>query len=141
MIEVQLLGEETLDDVVGTVVIHGDLFEDHLPLGVDVAGAQRWVGEHVTEEVDADRCVALGETAVVGGVLLGGERVDVTAVTVDRARDVARAAPVGALEQEVLEEVARAAHRIALVSGSDGDPDAGGHRQRAEHAFGGHRQA
>ena len=41
----------------------------------------------------------------------------------------------------MFEEVTHAAEAIGLVTRAHADPDTGGHRQRARHAFGGHREA
>ena len=37
----QRFGEEIVDEIVGRVVTHPDLLEDHLTLRLDVVGAQR----------------------------------------------------------------------------------------------------
>ena len=62
-------------------------------------------GDHVAEDVDRERQVVVEHPRVVAGVLLGGEGVDLAADRVERRRDVQRAAPRGALEEQVLEEV------------------------------------
>ena len=51
---------------------------------------------------------------VEGGVLLAGERVDVAAEDVDDLRDLGGGALLGALEDEVLEKVRRAAVLLRL---------------------------
>ena len=55
----RMLREERLEDervhaVLGRVLVHVQLFEDDLPLGLDVVVAQRWLREHVREQVDAE---------------------------------------------------------------------------------------
>ena len=60
---------------------------------------------------------------------------------VDGTGDLLGAARRRALEQQVFEEVADAAQLGRLVARTDADPDAGGHRQRARDALGGHRQS
>ena len=96
--------------------------------------------EHVTEELDDERQVLGRNPAVVRGVLLCREGVDVAADPVDRRGDVARAALLGALEQQVLEEVRDARQLVGLVPRPDADPDAGGHRERRGDALGHHPQ-
>ena len=46
--------DERVHEVVGRVVVHQELFEDDLALGVDVVVAERRLGEHVAEEVEAE---------------------------------------------------------------------------------------
>jgi hypothetical protein len=43
----QLGRERLVDGVGGIVVVHGDLFQDHPPLGVDVLRLDERVGHHV----------------------------------------------------------------------------------------------
>jgi hypothetical protein len=89
--------------LLGIVLIHGDLLEDHLALGIDLG--ERWVEHHVGHHVErvgqmvvdharVDRCGLLAGP----GVQLGPHRVE---DLVDLERGVAR----GPLEQQVLEQV------------------------------------
>ena len=87
MIGEQLRGERAVGDVVGRVVVHRQLLEDHLAFAVDVGVAQRRADEHVAEQLDAERRVASRQPAVVRRVLLGGEGVEVAADAVDATRD------------------------------------------------------
>ncbi len=79
-----LLGEHPVDDVLGAVVIHRQLVEDHLSLALDVCVTQRRSREHITEQVDAEVGDTTRHTAVEGRVLLGRVGVDVAADAVDR---------------------------------------------------------
>ena len=47
-----LLREPAVDDVVGTVVVHRQLFEDDVALVLELVGPQRRRGQHVTEQLD-----------------------------------------------------------------------------------------
>ena len=40
--------------VLRVVVAHGDLFQDHLALGVDVGGRDRRVQHHVADQLDGE---------------------------------------------------------------------------------------
>ena len=80
----RLVREQVVDDVVGVVVVHRDLVEDHVALGLDVLGADQRVGDHVTEDVDGQRQVVVEHPRVEAGVLLGGEGVELAAHRVER---------------------------------------------------------
>ena len=116
-------GEQVVHHVVGVVVVHGDLVEDHVTLGLDVLGGDREDGDHVAEHVDRQRQVLVEDPRVEAGVLLGGEGVELAADRVERDRDVQRRALGGALEQQVLEEVRAAVQGRRLVARADADPD------------------
>src|SRR5205823_11491141 len=66
-------------------------------------------------------------------VLLGGEGVHLPADGFDRLRDLAGRALVGALEQEVLEEVRDTGQLGRLVARAHVDPEAQGHRPDVGH--------
>ena len=136
----QLPGERPQGDVVGRVVVHRQLLQDHLALALDVGVGDQGVGQHVAEQLDAGRAVAARHPAVVRRVLLGGEGVDVAADAVDDARDVGGRSCRGPLEQQVLEEVADARQLGRLVARADGHPDADRHRPRPMDVIGGDRQ-
>ena len=101
----QRLVEQIVDQVVGRVLVHVDLLEDHLTLCVQVPRADRGMLKHVAEVVDGHRQVAVEYTSVEARVLLRGERVHVAAHGVERLGDVSGRAGFRALEQKVLEEV------------------------------------
>ena len=121
-VAVGLAREQVVHHVVGVVVVHGDLVEDHVTLGLDVLGRDRRGGDHVAEHVDGQRQVLVEHPGVEAGVLLRGEGVELPAHRVERHRDVQRRALRGALEQQVLEEVRAAVQRRRLVARPDVDP-------------------
>ncbi len=83
MVGEQLRGEHPMGDIVGRVVVHRQLFEDHQALAVDVGLAQRRPDQHIAEQVDAEHRMAGRQPAVVRRVLLGGECVEVAADSID----------------------------------------------------------
>jgi len=137
----QLLREGAQGDIVRGVVVHGQLFEDHLAFAVDVAVGQRRVREHIAEQLDPGVGVTGRHPAVVRRVLLGGEGVDIAPHAVDGAGDAARRAGRRALEQQVLEEVADARLVGGLVTRADLDPRAHRHRPRPWDVVGGDGEA
>ena len=88
MILPEALREELVDEIVGRVLDHLDLFEDDLLLALDVLGAERRVADDVGEDVDRERQVLVEHLDVVARVFLRGERVELAADRIDRLRDV-----------------------------------------------------
>ena len=92
----------------------------------DSTSSGRKAGLHNTSarmSIASSSCVS-GSADVEHRLLVGGERVHLAADRLDRLGDLARAAPVGALEEQVLEEVARARMRGRLVARAAPDPRA-----------------
>ena len=84
----EVLREQLVDEIVGRVLDHLDLFEDHLLLALDLVGRERRAQDDVGEEVDRERQVLVEHLDVVARVFLGRERVELAADRVDRLRDV-----------------------------------------------------
>ena len=101
------LREELVDEVVGRVLDHLDLFEDHLLLALDVVGPEGRIEHDVGQDVPGVRQVLVEHLDVVARVLLRRERIEVAAERVDRLRDVFGGPGAGALEEHVLDEVRR----------------------------------
>ena len=80
------LGEPLVDDVGRLVEVHQHLFQDHLPLGVDLVGAEGRLRHDVAEDVEAELEVLGQRSHVEGRVLLGRVGVHVAADRVDRPR-------------------------------------------------------
>lgn len=108
-------GEEVVDDVARVVLGHRHLFQDDAAFGLDVVRADQRAGEHVADHVDGQRQVGVEHPRVVAGVLLRGEGVHLAADRVQGGRDVQRAAPLGALEEQVL-QVVRGAVELGVSS-------------------------
>ena len=118
MLGPDLRREEVVDDVVGRVLDHPDLLQDHRLLALQLLGVEERVQQDVGQEIDRERQVLVEHLHVEAGVLLGGEGVHLAAHRVHRAGDVLGAAGGGALEDEVLDQVGDA----AAGSGSWRDP-------------------
>jgi len=84
--------------VVGLVVVHGDLLEDHATLGLHVRLREYRRGHQVAHHVDGQRQVSVEYPGVVAGVLPRGERVGLPADRLDLGRYVQRGTPPGALD-------------------------------------------
>ena len=91
----RLLGIEVAHHVIRVVVVHRDLVEDHLTLGLDVRWGDRRGRDHVAEDVHRERQVLVEHPSVEAGVLLGGEGVELAADLVQLHGDVQGRAPYG----------------------------------------------
>ncbi len=104
------------------VLVHGDLFEDHALLVVEIRFAQRGA-EDVREDVRRFGQRLGEDLRVEGGHLRRREGVVAGADLVELAVDVVGRTPLGALEHHVLEEVADAHDGARLVAGAGLDEE------------------
>jgi hypothetical protein len=123
------------------VVVHSDLFEDDAALVLDVLAPEQRRSDHVADHVDGQRQVGVQHPGVVAGVLLGGERVQLTADRVERGRDLQRVPPGGALEQQVLEVMGGTGLHGSLIPRTDADPYPERHGPNGRHRLGDDAQA
>ena len=97
------LGEDVVDAVLRLVLVHRDLLQHHLALGVDVGVGRRQ--QHLREQVEDLLGVLVEEAGVQVRRLLAGGGVDRGAEPVEALGDLDRRVARGPLEQQVLEEV------------------------------------
>ena len=83
-----VLGEDLVDEIVGRVLDHLDLFEDHLLLALDVLVGELRMQDDVGQQVDRQRQVLVEHLDVVAGVFLRGEGVELAADRIDLLGDV-----------------------------------------------------
>ena len=131
-----LLGEQLVDQIVGGVLDHLDLLEDHLLLAVDLVGRERRMQHQIREDVERPRQVFVHHLDVVARVFLRREGIEVAAHRVELLRDVLRGATFGALEEHVLDEVGDPALLGRLVARPARQPDAEAHRADVGHGLG-----
>ena len=109
-------GEQVVDQVVGGVLHHLDLLQDHRLLTLELLGVEDGVQQDVGEEVHGERQVLVEDLHVEARVLLGREGVHLPADRIHRARDLLGGARSRALEDQVLDEVGHPAATLGLVS-------------------------
>ena len=90
----EVLREQLVDEIVGRVLDHLDLFEDDLLLALDLVGGERRAQHDVGQQIDGERQVLVEHLDVVARVFLRRERVELAADRIDRLRDVLGAARV-----------------------------------------------
>ena len=113
-----------MHDVVGVVVVHGDLLEDHATLGLDVGRPDQRRGDHVARARRRRPAGPVEHPRVEAGVLLGGEGVHLPAHGVERRGDVqARRDAAVPLNSRCSRKWARPRLPRRLVTGADAHPE------------------
>ena len=133
------LREEVVHELLRRVLVHRDLLEHDLALGVELGERRR--EDHVRHHVERRREVRVGNACVDDRVLARGRRVELAAEPVEDLGDVLRAVARRALEEQVLEEMRDACPLLLLVARSGADPVAERDRPDARHALGDHALA
>ena len=83
------LADQVVDELLRRVLVHRDLLEHDLALGVEVVEVRR--EHHVAHHVDGGLDVAVGDTGEDDGVLARGRGVELAAEPVEDLGDVERA--------------------------------------------------
>src|SRR3546814_2449618 len=92
-------------DLVGCVVGLADLLQDHRALALQLLLKKGRALQDVGNDVEGERRVLGQHLGIEGGVLAAGVGVDLPADRLDLLGDGLRAAPLGALEHHVLEQM------------------------------------
>ena len=137
MIAPEPFREDLVDQIVGRVLDHLDLFEDHLLLALDVFFGEERIADQIGEDVDRERQMLVENLEVIAGVFLRRERIDLAADRIDLLRDFFGAPSRSALEEHVLDEVRDAGMFGGFVTRSARQPDADGDRPNVWHPLGG----
>ena len=85
----------------GLIVVHGDLFENDLLLGLKILVAKRRA-HHVRQEIQRRMLIVRQDTHVIDGLLLGGIGVGLGAQVIEFAIDIDRSSPGSTFEHHVL---------------------------------------
>ena len=123
------------------IAIHRDLFPDHTPFPLNLRGREQRPEKHVEQDVQQIRPPGRLSTGIKTGMLLVGERVQVTADSLHRLGNLGRGAPRGPLEQQMLQEMGDAARGIRLMTPARSHPDTHRHAGHVGHLRRRHPQA
>ncbi len=108
------LGEEVVHELLRRVLVHRDLLEHDLALGIEIGEGR---GEdHVGHDVQSRPDVIVGDACVDHRVLARRCRVELAAEPVEDLRDLLRRVVLRSLEEEVLDEVRHACLGLGLVT-------------------------
>ena len=122
-------------EIVGRVLHHADLLEDHLSLECEISLPQRGPEDDVANDVGGLAQMLIEHTRLVDSVLARRIRVERAAECLEGERDLVRASRLGPLENHVLEKV-RYAHAVArLVKRRGANPRTKGNRPHSRHVL------
>jgi len=102
------------ETLIGVVMRHRDLAQNHVALAGDLVGGQCRVQRSVGEQVDRDGDMLRGQVDVVDRAVESRVGVDVAAMRLDRRTDLATGASLRALEQHVFEKVRKARAEVRV---------------------------
>ena len=141
MILPEVLGKDFVDEIVGIVFVHLDLFHDDAALAGNVGGIKDGVQNQIAENVERSGNVLVEHLDVEADAFLGGEGVHVAADGVDLPRDFLSSAVLGSFENHVLDEVGDAVPLGIFIARTGLQPDADGGRADMLHLLGDDRSA
>jgi hypothetical protein len=120
--------------VLGIVLVHRDLLQDHRPLGVGVP--ERGPPHHVRHHLHRAWEVAVQNARVHRGGLLAGAGVELRAHRVEDLVDLERGEALRAAEQQVLEQVRKPGLLVGLEHRAAAHPEPDRHRADGRHVLG-----
>ena len=124
MIFPEILGKDFVDEVVGIVLVHLDLFENHAAFAGDILGGERRMQNQIGENLKGDGNVFVEHLHVEADAFFGGEGVHVAADGIDLAGNLLRGAVLGPFEHHVLDEMRDAIRLRSFVARAGFEPNA-----------------
>ena len=137
----EILCKELVNQILGIILRHANLFEDYRLLTADVVRREFRLEDHVSEYVECFWEVLVEHSRVEADHLLGSEGVEHTADAIDFPGDVLGRSARRALEYHVLDEVRNAVQRRRFTTRSRPEPDADRNGMDVCHRLGQHHQA
>src|ERR1700751_1244535 len=105
MILPKALSKDFMHEVVGIVLVHFYLFQDHASLTGDVFGIENWVQHQVAENVHRDWMVLVQDLDIEADTFLGGECVHIAADGINLPGNRLGGPGLCTLEYHVLDEM------------------------------------
>ena len=122
MILPEVLGKDLVDEIVGIILVHFDLFQNDAPLTSDILNGEDRVEYQIAEYVESNRQVLIENFNVETDAFLRRESIHIAADRVYLPSDLFRRAIPGSLENHVLNEMGDAIPLRIFVSGAGFDP-------------------
>src|SRR5579864_6122449 len=136
----EILGKDLVDQVIGVVLVHLDLFYDHAAFTRDVIGIEDRVEDQIAENIERGWNVLVENLDVEADTFFGGEGVHITADRVNLARNLFRGAMLRSLEHHVFDEMRDAIPLGVFIARPRLEPNANGGGADVLHLLGDHRQ-
>jgi hypothetical protein len=132
----EALGKNLVDQIVGIVLVHLDLFQNDAALAQDVFIVEDRVQNQVGENVERSGDMLIENLEIEADGFFARECVQVSTDGVDFARDILRRARLRALEDHVFDKMRDAIHFRQLMPRASPDPHTHGDRPDVLHALG-----
>ncbi len=133
MIPEEVEVKKIVDIIIRSVFRLRDFLENHGALALDLFGVETGMQENIAQQIDGQGQILVQHFGVVAGVLFGGKGVDNAAHGVHLFGDLRRAATLGALEKQMLDEVGDTILGRAFMTRAILDPDAETYRPIIRH--------
>src|SRR5262249_18516591 len=140
MVTPEVLDEDFVDEVIGIVLIHLDLFQNYAEFTADILGIENRIQHQVAQNVERDRQVLIENFDVEANAFFGGKGIHVAANGDHLACNILGGPAAGTLKHHVLEEMRDAVGLGVFVAGTGFDPNADGNRADVLHLLGKHRE-
>ncbi len=141
MLRPEATGENFVEEILGVVQVHLDLFEDHLALFPNVVGIEFRAKNEIGNDVEGDRQVLIEDLGIEADLLFGGEGIEHAPDGVHFTGNVFGRASLRALEDHVFHEVGKAVLFGDFAAGTVADPNAYGDGTDVRHQLGDDHQA
>ena len=132
----ELLVEQVMDEIVGSILGLRDFLQHDLALALDLGGIENRFEKNVREHLRRHLEVFAEHLGVVAGVLLAGERVQHAADRIEGLGNLRGGALPGALEKQMLDEMRGAVFGRLFVARAVLDPDANRRGNDLRHRLG-----
>jgi hypothetical protein len=123
MIRPERLGVKLEHQVIRRVGYAVDLLQDHVPFRFEIALPEERAAYQVGKDLERQRQIGIEHMSLIAGVIPAGEGIETASTDLELQGELARAPPLGALEDHVLEEVGDTHLAAPFVSAGRADVD------------------
>src|SRR6185295_13805460 len=116
MILEEIDAEKIMDVIVRGVLRLRDLLQDYRSFALDFLGIETGVEKDIAEQIDGQRQILVKNLGVIAGVFFGRKGIDHAADSIHLFGDLRRGAPLGALEEQMLDKVGNAVLGFAFMA-------------------------
>src|SRR5262245_20580529 len=131
----EVLGEDLVDEIIGIVLVHLDLFKNDAALTSDIRLVEDRVENQIAEHIHRNREVIIQDFYVEADALFGGECVHVAANRIHLTSYIFGRTMLRPLENHMLYEMRDTIPLCVFISRTGLNPDPNGHGADVLHLF------